>query len=98
MFYDQAEWNRARKQANAKPAQSYADSGWKSYGHWLGTNTTSTRTRVYQSFETARAFARNLGLSSQTDLVRLLQIWGEAIRHSAQPSRGLWWPWLGRVR
>lgn len=53
----------------AKPAQAYVDSGWISYGDWLGTNTTSTRNRVYQSFKVARAFARNLGLKSQADWI-----------------------------
>jgi hypothetical protein len=51
----------------AQPSQTYANGGWAGYGDWLGTGTVSTRNRKCRSFERARAFARSLGLKSQTE-------------------------------
>jgi hypothetical protein len=42
----------------------YAD--WVGWGDWLGTGTVAPRWRQYLPFNKARAFARRLGLKSQT--------------------------------
>src|SRR5262249_30654704 len=44
----------------ASPNKTYAEVGWASWGDWLGTG-------IYRSFEEGRAFARSLGLKSQTE-------------------------------
>jgi superfamily II DNA or RNA helicase len=41
--------------------------GWKSWGDWLGTNFVSTKFRQYSDFNSAREFARKLGLKNQVE-------------------------------
>ncbi len=47
----------------ASPHIYYKNSGWAGYNDWLGTENTKIN-REYRSFEEARKFARNLGLTS----------------------------------
>ena len=47
----------------ASPHIYYKNSGWSGYNDWLGTENTKVN-REYRSFEEARKFARNLGLTS----------------------------------
>ena len=51
----------------AKPCRTYAASGWKGYGDWLGTGTIASFLRVYRPFEEARAFVHSLKLKSQDE-------------------------------
>jgi superfamily II DNA or RNA helicase len=51
----------------ANPDQTYAKTGWKSYGDWLGTGTIAARDIVYRSFEEARAFVHSLKLKNQME-------------------------------
>jgi len=61
----------------ANPDSVYADSGWISWGDWLGTGT------VYKGdwrpFKKARAFARGLGLKSQAE-------WNDHWRSQRRPD------------
>ena len=69
------EWNRyCRGQMPEKgmrppdipttPSRSYAKSGWRGLGDWLGTGSIATRDIVYKPFEEARAFVHSLELKS----------------------------------
>lgn len=49
------------------PHNTYANTGWKGMGDWLGTGTIAPRLRQYRPFREARAFARKLKLKSQTE-------------------------------
>jgi hypothetical protein len=49
------------------PHQVYEDSGWVSYGDWLGTGAVATFRRKYWPFSKARAYVRKLGLKKQDD-------------------------------
>jgi len=48
----------------ASPHVYYKSEGWLGYGDWLGTNKLAPFQRTYRSFEDAREFARELGLTS----------------------------------
>jgi predicted helicase len=58
------------------PEGTYRDAGWSSWGDWLGTGAVATNQRQYRSFKEARAFARRLGLKSETK-------WRESARYNA---------------
>ncbi len=47
------------------PQVAYRNSGWVSWGDWLGTGAISSAKRQYLSFENARSFAKSLQLSNQ---------------------------------
>jgi hypothetical protein len=49
----------------ATPERVYRKLGWKGMGDWLGTGFVATSRRKYRTFQSARAFARSLGLHSQ---------------------------------
>lgn len=51
-------------------SQTYKDSGWVSWGDWLGTGTIAPRLREFRSFEEARRFVRDLGLKSGAEWKR----------------------------
>jgi len=65
----QSQWrdySMSRKKPDDIPSNPhimYADSGWDSWGDWLGT---SSRRGGWRSYKEARAFARGLGLKSQS--------------------------------
>ena len=46
---------------------TYADKGWKSWGHWLGTGRIADQLREYRPFREARTFARSLKLKSSAE-------------------------------
>jgi superfamily II DNA or RNA helicase len=50
-----------------KPSRTYAASGWKGLGDWLGTGTIAKFLRVYRPFEEARAFVHTLNLKNQDE-------------------------------
>jgi len=51
----------------ANPDEVYRDSGWQSWGDWLGTFYIASRHRSFRSFNDARAYVRGLGLRSATE-------------------------------
>src|SRR5438045_1251894 len=51
----------------ANPYAIYKNSGWVSWGDWLGTGAISPRDRVYRPFEAARVFVRALRLGGVDD-------------------------------
>jgi superfamily II DNA or RNA helicase len=65
----QVEWKAYSKSGKrpsnipSSPNRVYADSGWASWGDWLGTKVTARRSSS-QPFDEAREFARKLGLKS----------------------------------
>jgi hypothetical protein len=59
----------ASKPANipAHPIRVYKDSGWLSFGDWLGTGSIATGKRVFRPYDEAREFAVSLNLKNQTE-------------------------------
>jgi predicted helicase len=47
-----------------KPARSYENAGWTTWGDWLGTGAVASHLREYRPFKKARAFVLGLGLKS----------------------------------
>ena len=72
-FKSQVDWFRYCKSGRKPediptlPASTYKGKGWSSWGDWLGTDTVANRFRKHRSFKQARAFARSLGLKSNTE-------------------------------
>jgi superfamily II DNA or RNA helicase len=64
------EWRAALKDGRipanlpVTPYTVYRDTGWRSWGDWVGTGTIAPRQRRYRTFTEARAFARSLTLKS----------------------------------
>jgi hypothetical protein len=53
----------------ASPHIYYKDTGWNGYNDWLGTENKNLN-REYRSFDSARKFARNLGLTSSENWLK----------------------------
>ena len=53
----------------SSPHIYYAETGWLGYGDFLGTDNTSFSSKVFRSFDSARKFARSLGLTSSAQWV-----------------------------
>jgi superfamily II DNA or RNA helicase len=51
----------------ATPYKAYLNTGWVSWGDWLGTNTVAVYDRIYRPFEEARRFVHGLKLGRQKD-------------------------------
>jgi len=49
------------------PHRSYANTGWKGMGDWIGSNTVATFLKEYLPFKKARAFARRLRLRNANE-------------------------------
>jgi len=68
---DQSDWRAWVKTASRPseipiaPDRVYKNSGWVSWGDWLGTNRIASKNRVYRPFEEARVFVHNLKLPDQ---------------------------------
>ncbi len=64
------EWREYSKSGNkpddipASPDRVYKDTGWISYGDWLGTGNVGPGLKKYRSYKNARKFVRALGLKS----------------------------------
>ncbi|MDC1188806.1 hypothetical protein N8089_03335, partial [Flavobacteriales bacterium] len=52
------------------PELVYKGNGWKGYGDWFGTFTIAPFKRKYRNFESAREFARGLGLTSSEKWIK----------------------------
>jgi superfamily II DNA or RNA helicase len=69
----QGEWFRYSKSGKKLdniprgPQRTYRNAGWTTWGDWIGSGNVATRLRKYRSFKKARAFARSLGLKSQSE-------------------------------
>lgn len=72
-IHSRDEWNKFLKSDNkplyipANPYFVYKNSGWISFGDWLGTNRVANQNRVFLSFYKAREFARKLKIKSQIE-------------------------------
>jgi superfamily II DNA or RNA helicase len=84
------------------PPQTYADDGWAGWGDWLGTGTVANRLREFRSFKKARAFARSLGLASETAWRRYKRSGSKPADIPANPDQTYaqtgwagWGDWLG---
>jgi hypothetical protein len=66
---DYADWVKWRKSGDkpddipSNPNRTYKNSGWVSYGDWLGTGSIAPRNRKFRSFEDSRTYAHSLKLS-----------------------------------
>jgi hypothetical protein len=95
-----------------QPNQAYANTGWTSWGDFLGTGYVAQRLRAYRPFRQARAYARALGLASRAEWLALCRarVGGQpvlppdipATPHKIYAGRG-WigygdWLGTGRVR
>jgi hypothetical protein len=88
----------------AIPSRTYAKDGWAGMGDWLGTGKIAPQLRQFRPFEEARAFARRLGLKSETK-------WREYSKSGSRPADipsnpnltyrdtgwSGWGDWLGNV-
>ena len=102
------EWQRHVKSGKkppdipANPNQTYRDDGWRGYGDWLGTGLIATHLRVYRSFAEARAFVRDLKLTSANEWRRYAKSGQKPADISATPyityrddGWAGWGDWLG---
>jgi hypothetical protein len=87
------------------PDGAYKDSGWISWGDWLGTDTVASFLREYRSFEEARQFVRSLGLKSVTEWEKFKKSGKKPDDIPAGPSATYansgwisWGDWLGTGR
>jgi hypothetical protein len=51
----------------ARPYVKYKDSGWTSFGHWLGTDRVADQYKEYMTFKEPRNFVHKLNLKSQNE-------------------------------
>ena len=65
------EWETWSRDSGKRPAdvpsnphEVYKGKGWKGYGDWLGTGNVKGGMQTYRSFESCRAFAREIGRAS----------------------------------
>jgi superfamily II DNA or RNA helicase len=72
----------------ASPDQTYAKSGWKGMGDWLGTGATPNLLRVYLPFKDARAFVHSLQLKNRDEWSKFckVQMPTKGVRPSDIPS------------
>ena len=70
---NQAEWfawcKSGARPANipSNPQKVYQHSGWRGYGHWLGTGTVADHNKVFLPFDKALVFVRSLRLKGWTE-------------------------------
>jgi hypothetical protein len=69
------------------PNTVYEDSGWISWGDFLGTGNIATIDKKFRSFEDAREFARNLKLNGQADWFDWCKSVGRPDNIPSSPSR-----------
>jgi superfamily II DNA or RNA helicase len=89
----------------SNPNLHYAESGWVSYGDWLGTGAVSAHLRRYQPFKQARRFARELKLKSVVEWRKYLKAGKKPDDIPANPELvyatagwSSWGDWLGTGR
>ena len=72
----------------ASPDQTYAKSGWKGMGDWLGTGAIPNLLRVYLPFKDARAFVHSLQLKNRDEWSKFckVQMPTKGVRPSDIPS------------
>ena len=69
----EAQWRIFSKSENrppnipASPDRYYKNSGWKSWGHWLGNKNIATQKRKYRSYRKAKKYAISLNLNKQSE-------------------------------
>ena len=81
----QAEWfeySKSGKKPNDIPAipyRTYLNTGWMTWGDWLGSGAIAPQLRKYRPFKKARAFVRRLSLESQAE-------WFEYCKSGKRPN------------
>ena len=87
----------------SNPDKAYKNSGWISWGDWLGTGRTATKLVKYTTFKKARKFSRKLGLRSSSEWREFCNSGRKPANIPAYPDRSYskagWisWPdWLGK--
>ena len=71
-YYSKRKAGILDKRFPSNPPQQYKNSGWISWGKFLGTGNTRPGDSIYMSFEKARTFARAQGLTSNKDWAPLI--------------------------
>jgi hypothetical protein len=107
-FRSHMEWReycgsgRKPKDVPSNPDRVYAQTGWISWGDWLGTGSVATRLRKHLSFAKARAFVRRLDLNSFAEWREYCKSGTKPKSIPAQPDRTYadagwsgWGDWLG---
>ena len=65
---EEVSYAREEKSSRSRKRRRTEGKGWKGFENWLGTgNVVGGKEQTYRSFESCRAFARGLGLRSQTE-------------------------------
>jgi superfamily II DNA or RNA helicase len=89
----------------SNPNLKYAESGWVSYGDWLGTGAVSARLKRYRPFKQARRFVRKLKLKSVVEWRRYIKAGKKPDDIPANPELVYatagwsgWGDWLGTGR
>ena len=84
------------------PHAVYKNSGWKSWGDWLGTGTISNKKRIYRPFEEAKSYVIKLAIKHQVEWRELVlkDQWPKDIPKNPQrvyKKNGWksWGDWLG---
>jgi hypothetical protein len=68
----------------ANPNQTYAKSGWRGMGDWLGTGAIANFNKSFRPFEEARAFAHSLELKNQKEWYKFCK--GQMPEKGMRPS------------
>jgi integrase-like protein len=66
-WYDYCKSGKKPADIPTAPDQIYADTGWSSWGDWLGTGYVAHSLRQFRPFKKARAFVRGLGFKSRDE-------------------------------
>jgi len=87
-----------------RPDYVYRDSGWKSWGDWLGTGFVAYRLREHRPFEEARAFVHKLNLKNTGEWNQYCRSGDKPDDIPTNPGRTYkdsgwknWWDWLGNI-
>jgi superfamily II DNA or RNA helicase len=78
-WHEYSKSGKKPKDIPATPEGTYKDSGWISFGDWLGTGAVATSLREFRSFDRAREFARSLDLNGQSE-------WKEFCKSGEKPE------------
>src|SRR5215204_757529 len=78
-WFEYARSDKKPRDIPSSPHESYAKSGWISWGDWLGTGYVANQRREYRPFEEARAFVRSLG-------IRYTEEWREYVKSGKEPD------------
>ena len=92
-LYSQTKWKEHVKIKNfpidipSTPHQVYANSGWVSWGDWLGTNRLANKDLSFKNFKEARRYVKSLNLESEFKLREYYKMNGRPKDIPANPAR-----------